>query len=140
VDPDSRFGIIEKHWCYFLGFGAPYTLLNKTTSLFVGYGLFLALFPFCIMLGGMSDYTAPYKAQQTTVPPLRIFWLAQRWTLSILRIAGRNIVPSSKKSSKSLEDPKTRGKRDDNERETPTSSSPSRTATKLVGRNTLKLS
>ena len=38
------------------GFGFPYTLLVKHVSFFVGYGSYMALFPFCIMLGGISDY------------------------------------------------------------------------------------
>lgn len=60
LDPDERFGILEKHWAYFIGFGFPYVLLMENTSFFVGYGVFLAMFPFCIMLGSVCDYTAPY--------------------------------------------------------------------------------
>ena len=40
----------------YVGFGIPYTLLVKNVSFFVGYGSYMALFPFCIMLGGISDY------------------------------------------------------------------------------------
>eukprot|EP01038_Epipyxis_sp_PR26KG_P007875 gene7875-10690_t len=54
MGPDQRFRILEKHWAYFVGFGFPYVVLMKTTSFFVGYGSFLALFPFCIMLGSIS--------------------------------------------------------------------------------------
>ena len=39
-----------------IGFGIPYTILVKNVSFFVGYGSYMALFPFCIMLGGISDY------------------------------------------------------------------------------------
>ena len=35
IDPDARFAIIEKHWGYFLGFGAPYVALVKMTRFFV---------------------------------------------------------------------------------------------------------
>jgi len=69
VDPDARFKIMEAHWAYFTGFGFPYTLLVKGTSFFVGYGGYLALFPFCIMLGGVSDYEEPYKALQAAEAP-----------------------------------------------------------------------
>ena len=96
VNPDTRFGIIEKHWAYFLGFGAPYVLLVKTTSFFVGYGWFLALFPFCIMLGGICDYSLPYKIHATQLPPLRIFKIAQSWTLSALKIASKRAMISSR--------------------------------------------
>ena len=61
VDPDARCGLMERHWAYFMGFGAPYVLLLKNTSFFVGFGTFLALFPFCIMLGSLSSYSAPYQ-------------------------------------------------------------------------------
>ena len=60
VDPDARCGLMERHWAYFVGFGSPYVLLLKSTSFFVGFGTFLALFPFCIMLGSLSSYSAPY--------------------------------------------------------------------------------
>ena len=69
VDPDARFKIMEQHWAYFTGFGLPYTLLVKGTSFFVGYGGYLALFPFCIMLGGVSDYEEPYKAYKAVAAP-----------------------------------------------------------------------
>jgi hypothetical protein len=61
VDTDVRLAIIERHWAYFFGFGLPYVLMLRYTSFFVGYGLFLALFPFCIMMGSLSDYSAPYQ-------------------------------------------------------------------------------
>lgn len=88
IDPDTRFAIIEKRWAYFLGFGAPYVVLIKVTSFFVGYGWFLALFPFCIMLGGTSDYTKPYTAVGHQLPSLRIFKTAQLWTLAALKVVG----------------------------------------------------
>lgn len=88
IDPDTRFGIIEKRWAYFLGFGAPYVVLIKFTSFFVGYGWFLALFPFCIMLGGTSDYTKPYSTVGHQLPSLRIFKTAQSWTLVVLKLVG----------------------------------------------------
>ena len=43
---------------------------NSTELLFVfeGYGIFLALFPFCILLGSISQYQDAY-AQQAVMPP-----------------------------------------------------------------------
>ena len=101
IDPDTRFGKIEKYWAYFLGFGAPYLILVKTTSFFVGYGWFLALFPFCIMLGGTCDYTAPYKSLPLSPAPLRVFKCAQIWTLSALKILGKSANLKSNESSAS---------------------------------------
>ena len=96
VNPDYRFGIIEKHWAYFLGFGSPYVVLVKSTSFFVGYGWFLALFPFCIMLGGICDYSLPYKKQALSLQPIRIFKIAQTWTLMALQIIGKKAFLTSK--------------------------------------------
>ena len=106
VDPDSRFKIMEKHWAYFAGFGLPYTLLVKGTGFFVGYGGYLALFPFCIMLGGISDYEAPYtavegatagvkKGKQPLLAPLRVFRPAQVWTLTLLGVLRRKGAASA---------------------------------------------
>lgn len=92
LNPDVRFQIIEKHWAYFVGFGAPYVILVKVTSFFVGYGMFLGLFPFCIVLGGLSDFDNKYVEahvhQDTAIPPLRLFYWAQLWTLRALKMAG----------------------------------------------------
>lgn len=99
IDPDTRFGKIEKHWAYFLGFGAPYLILVKSTSFFVGYGWFLALFPFCIMLGGTCDYTAPYKSLAVSPAPLRVAKCAQVWTLSALKMIGKSANVKSNVSS-----------------------------------------
>lgn len=101
LDPDTRFGKIEKYWAYFFGFGAPYLILVKTTSFFVGYGWFLALFPFCIMLGGTCDYAAPYKSLAVSPAPLRVFKCAQIWTLSALKILGKSANLKGNESSAS---------------------------------------
>ena len=103
ADPDTRFSRVEKFWPYFLGFGLPYLLLMKLTDFYVGYGLFLALFPFCIMLGSIYDYRiAPSYTSEGTVtgsgtgdgkgegkhmriPPLPVFGLARKWTQGLLR-------------------------------------------------------
>ena len=93
ADPDTRFSRVEKFWPYFLGFGLPYLLLMKLTDFYVGYGLFLALFPFCIMLGSIYDYRVAqvYTGGNTQmrIPPLPVFGLARKWTQGLLRSAGR---------------------------------------------------
>ncbi len=84
IDPDERLGIIETHWSYFFGFGLPYVIILKLTSFFVGYGIFLALFPFCIMMGCTSDYRKPYLTEPPQVT-LRLFQPARVWTLVVIK-------------------------------------------------------
>jgi hypothetical protein len=64
IDPDARLCILENYWAYFLGFGLPYFLLFKFTPFFIGYGFYLALFPFCIMLGSICDYKAAFVSNR----------------------------------------------------------------------------
>lgn len=105
MDPDERFGILERHWAYFVGFGFPYVLLMENTSFFVGYGVFLALFPFCIMLGSVSEYTDAYAThmpkKSTTLDirsnTLPIFKAAQNWTLLAIRYIDKQSYDSRKK-------------------------------------------
>lgn len=110
LDPDERFGILEKHWAYFMGFGFPYVLLMENTSFFVGYGVFLGLFPFCIMLGSVCDYTEPYKARMakkktaTGAPaaasdiagPMPMLKTAQAWTLLAIKYIDRSAYQARK--------------------------------------------
>lgn len=35
----------------------------NVTGFFTGYGLFLAFFPFHIMLGAVSEFTVPYRSK-----------------------------------------------------------------------------
>ena len=107
MDPDERFGILERHWAYFMGFGFPYVMLMENTSFFVGYGTFLALFPFCIMLGSVSEYTDAYAAHMPKKSAtldirsnsLPIFKTAQNWTLLAIRYIDKQSYDSRKKKS-----------------------------------------
>lgn len=96
VAPDERFAIMEQHLPYFLGFGLPFVLLNKMTSFFVGFGGFMMIFPFCIILGTVTDYTKPFRAlglaPSSTVVKFRIFKPAEVWTLFALKYFGQKIV------------------------------------------------
>lgn len=87
--PNTRFSIVENHWAYFLGFGFPYMILLKTASFFIGYGLFLTLFPFCILLGGLSDYNAAYEMQELKPPPLYLFNTPKIYSLKVLQFLDR---------------------------------------------------
>jgi hypothetical protein len=105
VSPVERFDQIEMHWSYFLGFGAPYVLLVKSFSFFVGYGLFLSLFPFCILLGGISDYKAAYE-QQTEVPPRApLFRYTLKLTKELLRyVNSLSFMSLNRKGAKRVKD------------------------------------
>ena len=88
LDPDARFAILERHWAYFMGFGLPYVLLMENTSFFVGYGIFLGMFPFCILLGSVCSYAdayRPYSGSKNDDNSLPVFKTAQSWTLFIIR-------------------------------------------------------
>lgn len=105
INPDERFSIMEKHIAYFIGFGLPYVLLNRTSSFFVGFGGYLMAFPFCIILGSVSDYTIPYKQHKDILSPTddsyyRIFKLAQVWTLNCLKYLGKDIKKATKPKAK----------------------------------------
>jgi hypothetical protein len=107
MDPDTRFGIMERHWAYFMGFGFPYVLLMENTSFFVGYGVFLAMFPFCIMLGSVCDYAAPYKGLSDAKLPvnthnnaLPMFRPAQQWTLLAIKYIDKQAYAAQKERHK----------------------------------------
>lgn len=86
VHPDERFSRIHKHLAYFLGFGIPYTILLKNTSFFVGFSVFLMLFPLSVILGSVSDYAQPYRDYEVKpVSLVQVFQPAQQWTLYVLK-------------------------------------------------------
>mmetsp|Transcript_13410 Transcript_13410/g.12144 ORF Transcript_13410/g.12144 Transcript_13410/m.12144 type:complete len:331 (-) Transcript_13410:7-999(-) len=82
--PDERYKKIESNWLYLFGFGLPYVVIIKTTSFFVGYGIFLALFPFCIIQGALSDKDFD-KAIVNSPPNLNLFYLPKYITLNMLK-------------------------------------------------------
>lgn len=127
LDPDNRLCLLENHWAYFFGFGLPYYILFRVTPFFIGYGAYLALFPFCIMLGSLSDYKASFVANRlltvdsnttsrntgvdssssssvaTTIrfPRIAIFQPARQWTLFLLKWFDDNIKLKRKFNFKS---------------------------------------
>ncbi len=62
--PDVRYNTLHTHWAYFLGFGFPYVALVRLTGFFAGYGIFLACFPFSIMLASLADCDGPYRSKK----------------------------------------------------------------------------
>jgi len=108
LDPDSRFCLLERYWAYFVGFGLPCVLLLENTSFFVGFGVFLSIFPFCILIGSVQDYTLPYKRftgsdsnasiskDSDGTLSIPVFRAAQVWTLSLLQYIDSKYVKSRK--------------------------------------------
>jgi len=85
--PVERFGIIQKHWAYFVGFGMPYVIIMRTTSFFVGYGIYLGLFPFCIMLACTAIQENKYQAaypKKYNIAEIEIFYYAKLWSQMVL--------------------------------------------------------
>lgn len=64
---DDRLARVERHWAYFLGFGLPYLLLFKATSFFIGYGVYLSIFPVGIILGSTLDFKGSYAPKSDPV-------------------------------------------------------------------------
>jgi hypothetical protein len=93
-DPERRFRSVEDNWMYFCGFGLPYVLLLRSTSFFLGYGLYLILFPFTLMLGAESDWQ---RAPQGGTGQLtfRVFGPSQRLALRVIKAVDRYLRPSA---------------------------------------------
>lgn len=52
---NQRFAAMDSNWLYFVGFGLHATIIIKSSSFFVGYGLFMLCFPFSIILAKVSS-------------------------------------------------------------------------------------
>lgn len=104
VNPGERFERLHRCLTYFLGFGLPYTILNRTASFFVGFSLFLMIFPLGIIVASVSDYGGPYKeyaVQPVTFLP--VFRPAQTWTLRLLRPFSKKVPVIPKEADKTEE-------------------------------------
>ena len=77
----------------FLGFGLPYTVLvNLGLPYFIGYGTFLMLFPFSVILGSILDYKYTNDNKQDDIKDtsneivkIRIFKNAQMLALFVIQ-------------------------------------------------------
>lgn len=99
-EPEQRFRAVEQHWVYFCGFGLPYLLLLKCTSFFLGYGVYLMLFPFTIMLGSVCDWQQRPQGQGGH-SAFRVFAPSQRLALLAIKAADKHLRPSRAKKSHS---------------------------------------
>jgi hypothetical protein len=89
---------VEVYWLYFLGYGLPYALLFRYSSFFVGYGVYLMLFPLSIMMSCVSDfhYRTSLGRNKIELPPFRIFRWSQYGANALLRLANKQIMGSQK--------------------------------------------
>mmetsp|Transcript_10549 Transcript_10549/g.35813 ORF Transcript_10549/g.35813 Transcript_10549/m.35813 type:complete len:162 (-) Transcript_10549:49-534(-) len=77
--PDAAFSFVERHWAYFMGFGAPSAAVALTSgSYFVAYGVYAVLFPFFLMLGVLSSMGGRGGGGARGVPRLAAFALPRR--------------------------------------------------------------
>eukprot|EP00607_Mallomonas_marina_P004193 CAMPEP_0182429046 /NCGR_PEP_ID=MMETSP1167-20130531/25469_1 /TAXON_ID=2988 /ORGANISM="Mallomonas Sp, Strain CCMP3275" /LENGTH=150 /DNA_ID=CAMNT_0024612347 /DNA_START=830 /DNA_END=1282 /DNA_ORIENTATION=+ len=106
IQPDIRFQFVEEHWPYFVGFGLPYVVLLSCTSFFYGYGLFLVLFPFSIIIGSTSEYKSVCpeaaglrtpSAKGSNMLRIRIFQASQQLALRIITEVDRQITAANEK-------------------------------------------
>jgi hypothetical protein len=105
-DTKKKFSIMQKNWAYFLGFGAPYVLVIKFSSFFVGLGIYFAAFPFCILLAMHADYEQIYKEQTVMPDPLPFLDPVQQATDTALKLIDDKVTKSplfSKKQSKKVD-------------------------------------
>lgn len=87
-DYKERFKRVEEHWAYFLGYGLPYVLIVTHTSFLVGFGLYLMLFPFTIILSADSNYCVSHSG--TVVPILPLFRLPGLYANNIIKFVLRS--------------------------------------------------
>jgi len=100
-EPYTRYSRVEKHWLYFLGFGCPYVILFKSSSFFVGYGIYLLLFPFTIMLSSLSNQREAYKVdvilghsvgESGPTGPLRVFRMSRICVDYVIKIVNQRFM------------------------------------------------
>jgi hypothetical protein len=71
--------LLEKYIFYFAGFGTPFLIINRMTSFLTGFGIFLTLFPFAVILGSTLNYRklTEEKMGEISEAPLRVLEPAQ---------------------------------------------------------------
>jgi hypothetical protein len=100
-DTDTRVSQLENNCLYFIGFGLPYVLLFRFLKFFLAYGLYLSIFPFCMMIGAVTNYRHSMKKIKT----IKFFTWSREWTLTTLKLfrfkANENFKKQLASSSKS---------------------------------------
>ena len=98
------FNRVEVYWLYFLGYGLPYALLFRYSSFFVGYGVYLMVFPLSIMMSCVSDfhYRTSMGRNKNDLPPFRIFRWSQYGANALLRLINKYIMSNQKQQQQEL--------------------------------------
>lgn len=101
LDMDSRCDRLERHWIYHIGYGAIITFIMRTTSFLVGYGIYLALFPFIILLSTVSLHRPEQLYESFGKPPasLAIFHYPKQISLQVLHHVDKVIRGRSERKS-----------------------------------------
>lgn len=101
---DEKFNLVEKYWPYYAGFGFINVIITSSTSFFIGYGTYLALFPFTVILASVSSTTNELE-KEYKLPPLRIFKFSQLTASRVIEFIDRklrastSIAPSDKNNT-----------------------------------------
>jgi len=83
---DERIDSLESHWLYYVGFGLPFVVASKYLSYFKNLSIFLACFPFLVILGALLEPQNAFQRKKTQSAP--IFSLARAQTEFVIRILG----------------------------------------------------
>ena len=86
LKPDERYRLVERHWAYLLGFGLPYTIIIKSTDFFLGYGLYLVLYPLCIISASKIDIKKRTKADEKDDGIMNDIFAIPLFDLSLIHI------------------------------------------------------
>jgi hypothetical protein len=90
-------------------YGLPYGILIRSTGFFVGYGIYLVLFPFCIIIACNTDLPSrtlldgsDSEKKRPVIPSLPLFELPQYITSFVLGIFDKRFSVSSGSKSKNV--------------------------------------
>lgn len=72
-DYKLRFKRVEDHWAYFVGYGLPYVLVISQSTFFVGFGIYLILFPIALILSAESNFQVSNSG--VSIPAVHVFKL-----------------------------------------------------------------
>lgn len=94
--PSQFIAYIQYYWSYFLGFGAPLSLVTLNFSFSASFGVFSVLFPF-FLIASLSPNTKPYtKDAPSRNYIINIFEIPEFFNKHMLKFIAWFILPSNK--------------------------------------------
>ena len=99
-DYKLRFKRVEDHWAYFVGYGLPYVFIISQSTFFVGFGIYLILFPITLILSAESNFEV--SSSGVSVPAVRVFKLPGHFASTIIKF----VLQSSGRSSQNIDSKK----------------------------------